>query len=151
MNIAELLEDVPKGTKLYSPIFGEVLLKSIEDGPYPITVYHPLKGHQFLYYYMEDGRYEDYKEGECLLFPSKKQRNWSKFKVDLPIDTLVVVFEDIQFPEEAAVRRYGGNYTYKTRGGNLYASNHIVPLSKIKEVDGMFVFDDKDNYGRSSI
>ena len=28
MNIAEILKDAPKGTKLYSPLFGEVELQS---------------------------------------------------------------------------------------------------------------------------
>lgn len=150
MNIVKLLKDVPKGTKLYSPIFGEVLLEFVENLPYPIAVY-PSEGSHILRYFMEDGRYEDYADGECLLFPSKEQRDWSKFRVDLPIDTLVVVFEDIQFPEEATIRKYGGNHTYKSMGGNLYTNNHIVPLSKIKEVDGKFVFNSKDDYGRCPI
>lgn len=29
MNIAEILKDAPKGTKLYSPLFGEVELKVV--------------------------------------------------------------------------------------------------------------------------
>ena len=31
MNIAEILKDAPKGTKLYSPLFGEGELKSVSD------------------------------------------------------------------------------------------------------------------------
>lgn len=30
INIAELLKDCPKGTKLYSPIFGDVYLKKLD-------------------------------------------------------------------------------------------------------------------------
>lgn len=29
MNIAEILKNVPKGTKLYSPAFGEVIFKKV--------------------------------------------------------------------------------------------------------------------------
>lgn len=29
MNIAEILKNVPKGTKLYSPIFGDVILNKV--------------------------------------------------------------------------------------------------------------------------
>lgn len=31
MNIAEILKDAPKGTKLFSPLFGEVKLESVSD------------------------------------------------------------------------------------------------------------------------
>ena len=31
MNIAEILKDAPEGIKLYSPLFGEVELKSVSD------------------------------------------------------------------------------------------------------------------------
>ncbi len=31
MNIAEILKNAPKGTKLYSPLFGEVKLESVSD------------------------------------------------------------------------------------------------------------------------
>lgn len=32
MNIAEKLKYYPKGTKLYSPIFGELILNYVENG-----------------------------------------------------------------------------------------------------------------------
>ena len=31
MNIAEILKNAPKGTKLFSPLFGEVKLESVSD------------------------------------------------------------------------------------------------------------------------
>lgn len=31
MNIAEILKECPKGTKLYSPLFGDVELESAKD------------------------------------------------------------------------------------------------------------------------
>lgn len=40
MNIAEILKYCPKGTKLYSTIFGEVTLNKIDiHEKYPIIVY----------------------------------------------------------------------------------------------------------------
>lgn len=37
MNIAKILKNCPEGTKLYSPIFGELELVYIKDNsPYPI-------------------------------------------------------------------------------------------------------------------
>ena len=38
MNIAEILKDAPKGTKLYSPLFGEVELKSVSDAMIEVRV-----------------------------------------------------------------------------------------------------------------
>ena len=37
INIAEILRDCPKDTKLYSPLFGEVELKTIHDLHFPIV------------------------------------------------------------------------------------------------------------------
>lgn len=38
MNIAEILRKCPTGTKLYSPVFGEIVLKKVDyDEEYPIT------------------------------------------------------------------------------------------------------------------
>lgn len=39
INIAEILRDMPKGTKLYSPLFGEVKFKEVVFGNiFPIKV-----------------------------------------------------------------------------------------------------------------
>lgn len=38
MNIAEILKDAPKGTKLYSPLFGEVKLQSVSDAMIEVRV-----------------------------------------------------------------------------------------------------------------
>lgn len=73
INIAELLEKCPKGTKLYSPIFGDVYLDKIRPHLAIIVTTDRYK-EEFLY----DGRYG--MNGECMLFPSKDQRDWSKFQ-----------------------------------------------------------------------
>ena len=73
INIAEILADCPKGTKLYSPIFGEVYLDKIRPHLAIIVTTDKYK-EEFLY----DGRYG--MNGECMLFPSKDQRDWSKFQ-----------------------------------------------------------------------
>lgn len=83
MNIAEFLKDCPKGTKLYSPLFGEVKLDyvtdDIEDPIHCVTI----DGRAPLF--MSDGRYfGGYCDAECMLFPSKEQRDWSKFVVPAP-------------------------------------------------------------------
>ena len=84
LNLVEILKDCPKGTKLYSPIFGEVELEEVyinDDKSYPIRV--KISKNAFNSF-SEDGRnYREY-NGECMLFPSKYQRDWSKFKHNKP-------------------------------------------------------------------
>ncbi len=82
MNIAKILKNCPKGTKLYSLLEGEVTLKSIDDiRDYPIEVCGRSETSSR---FTEDGLYLKNKpNGECLLFPSKYQRDWNKFR--LPI------------------------------------------------------------------
>lgn len=71
INIAEILKDKPKGTKLYSPIFGEVKYDRVLLGD--IKVLYSCTDRHF---YM-DGKFS--MNGECLLFPSKEMRDWDKF------------------------------------------------------------------------
>lgn len=77
IDLVEILKDCPAGTKLYSPVCGECCLTSVgpRNEPFPISV-ETVTG---IFSFTDDGRiyYEEY--GECLLFPSKNQRDWSKF------------------------------------------------------------------------
>lgn len=80
MNIAEILRKCPRGTKLYSPVFGEVeLAKVAYDEEYPITC---ITKNGVYGLFTRDGLlFFDYSDTECMLFPSKDQRDWSKFVV----------------------------------------------------------------------
>ena len=73
MNIATILKDKPKNTKLYSPIFGDVYFSDVENSI--IKVIHQGK----MVIFFGDGRYYNYPESEPLLFPSKEMRNWERF------------------------------------------------------------------------
>ena len=77
LNLAEILKNCPKGTKLYSPIFGEVEFERIDNGCRTIT-YKTNSGRNFDVSY--EGKFFTNYDGECTLFPSKDQRDWSKFK-----------------------------------------------------------------------
>ena len=85
LNLVEILKDCPSRTSLYSPVYGYVELVSVslvEGAKYPIEIIGALYGTKFGI--TKDGRiYEDF-QGECMLFPSKDQRDWSKFKVKKP-------------------------------------------------------------------
>ena len=72
MNIAEILKNVPKGTKLYSPAFGEVEFSYISKD----DLIH-VKTDNFSVIFRSNGTLSE--TGECTLFPSKENRDWSKF------------------------------------------------------------------------
>ena len=74
INIVEILKDKPKGTKLYSPLFGDVYLLSAKNNA--IKVEYRKEG---LAIFFGNGKYYNYPESELLLFPSKEMRDWSKF------------------------------------------------------------------------
>ncbi len=75
MNIAEILKKCPEGTDLYSPIFGEVKFSEIYPDDMIVVIIKDNSKRVFL----KDGSYSEY--GECVLFPSKEQRDWNKFVV----------------------------------------------------------------------
>lgn len=81
LNLVEILKDCPKGTKLYSTIYGDVELEKVylKDDEYPIEI--KIDEGSDMIYITNDGRLFDDFRGECTLFPSKDQRDWSKFKV----------------------------------------------------------------------
>ena len=77
IDLTKILKDCPKGWKLYSPLCGEVKFDSItENSEFPITVLNETMG----IYLTREGTYcTGIEEAECILFPSKDQRDWSKF------------------------------------------------------------------------
>ena len=78
IDLTKILKDCPKGTKLYSTIHGEVTL--ITDNHtsqrYPISV---RLNNNKIEIFTSEGKLLNEFEGECVLFPSKDQRDWSKF------------------------------------------------------------------------
>ena len=79
LNLVEILKDCPKGTKLYSIIFGEVKFDKIEeDHEYPIIF--TINNGEVTIPVASDGRHLLDFNGDCTLFPSRNQRDWSKFK-----------------------------------------------------------------------
>lgn len=84
LNLVEILKDCPRGTKLYSTVFGEVKLDEVDYvncTTYPIIV--RVDGNS-TYTFTADGRMIVFFDGECVLFPSKEERDWSKFNPKKP-------------------------------------------------------------------
>ena len=78
IDLIKILKDCPKGFKLYSHIVGYVTFGNInlKKFKHPIIVYD--KEERELTF-SKDGKYFADYDGECCLFPSKEQKDWSKF------------------------------------------------------------------------
>ena len=73
INIAEFLKDCPKGTQLYSPICGECKLVGVVNNFIKIE-----DRDEYIRNFLSDGKLNA--NGECLLFPSKENRDWNAFQ-----------------------------------------------------------------------
>ena len=83
IDLTKILKGCPSGTKFYSSVYGEVIFARVKnDKYYPIeliccsdsgcsTTAYVTKGGKTWYHYVD---------GECTLFPSREQRDWSKFE-----------------------------------------------------------------------
>lgn len=99
INIAEILRDMPKGTKLYSPMFGEVKFKEVvSDNTYPIKVLSKVPFYRFGSFTENGFYYDDIEDAEVMLLPSCEMRDWSKFfkhgdVVRNPYNEMIAVFD----------------------------------------------------------
>ena len=77
LDLTKILEGCPKGIDFYHTVYGTVLFNSIDlDSEYPIRF---IVGKNQVNSVTKSGlAISDYK-GECVLLPSKDQRDWSKF------------------------------------------------------------------------
>ena len=72
LDLCLILKDCPKDTKLYCTFLGDVIFQYIEEDRIII------KNSYDSWSLLKDGAFNP--EGECVLFPSREQRDWSKFK-----------------------------------------------------------------------
>lgn len=107
MDIAKILKYCPKGTKLYSIVFGEV--KFLEVLPGNIIMVLIKEGYKRVF--RKDGSFSEY--GECVLFPSKGQRDWEEFR--LPVKRGDIMMSDGRafiISDEYADTRMGTYHEY---------------------------------------
>ena len=75
LNLCEILKDCSNDTKLYCTFLGDVLFLKIENN----KIFVHIGNTEYSFY--SDGKF--FCDGECVIFPSKEQRDWSKFKVSI--------------------------------------------------------------------
>ena len=79
LDLMTILDGCPKGTEFHSSIYGKIIFEGITCSPndnFPIVFRDCQGGCVFL---PKSGKY-DYENAECIVFPSKEQRDWSKFE-----------------------------------------------------------------------
>ena len=80
IDLTKILKDCPKGFEFYSTLFGEVrVIVCNRDVAYPIMLFKSENDTTPLCTLSKLGKYNSQFNGECTLFPSKDQRDWSKF------------------------------------------------------------------------
>lgn len=80
LNLCQILKDCPKGTKLWSSVWGDVFFDKIYEGVCGKPIALTAVGCNDIALY-SNGKMHNIEGAECILFPSKSQRDWSKFKV----------------------------------------------------------------------
>lgn len=81
INLVELLKDCPEGTRMYSTIFGKDTFfvdVNLHKAPLPITIRGKHESQQF--HLSTYGHPFSDAYGECCLWPSEDQRDWSKWE-----------------------------------------------------------------------
>ena len=78
LDLTKILEGCPKGIDFYHTVYGTVLFNSIDlDSDYPIRF---IVGENQVNSVTKSGLAISNYKGECVLLPSKDQRDWSKFE-----------------------------------------------------------------------
>lgn len=78
IDLTKILKDCPKGTKLYTTVWGEVTFNRIDNEKtlYPILIETDMDYVSLT----KEGHYTNKIDADCILFPSENQRDWSKFE-----------------------------------------------------------------------
>lgn len=102
LNLYKILKDCPKGTKFWTSIWGYVYFQEVDINS-PVVVSVDKEGNVY-HVLFHNGKAYDNEDSECVIFPSKSQRDWSKFKVP----TKVFNFKDFK-PFDKVLTRDGKN------------------------------------------
>lgn len=136
INIVEILKDKPQGTKLYSSACGKCKLEEVDDKSFKISFYNSKFG------FMNGGEgYLDkngklYDDGECVVFPSKEMRNWSKFAWKKG-NVLVGVGQRIIFEKfiDENYTKFQGKYSLSTYEDRTLVADKRCYTSDFRKLD----------------
>jgi hypothetical protein len=129
IDLTKILKCCPKGTKFWSMLDEEVEFVDI-DGD--CINFRATKTNAATFFYNDGKAYRG--RGECVLFPSKEQRDWSKFvptwivRVTLHPFDKVLVRDDSQFPWKAQFVSFITDEGFETINGEAWCLG--VPYNK---------------------
>ena len=131
INLVDILKNCPKGTKLYSTVHGEVEFCKITDNNYyPISFSFKNKyDDQCISIVTADGKHCFNTNGECVLFPSKDQRDWSKFNINTELIDGEIYYIKTKMSEWIYI--YRKNHTYKTMHYAAILNNYLIEFNNI--------------------
>lgn len=147
LNLLEILKDAPKGTRLYCTIWGDVELVEVLSHT---VICKDNGGVEWNFRNNGNLLASNTEYGECVLFPSKEQRDWSKFKLDLPIDTPVMVRDDSFVIREWKLRYYDKNKKAFVNGTKSVDCDESMTFDYIVPVKD-FDFEDLESNKKRSI
>ena len=78
IDLTKILKNCPTGFELYSSVYGEVKFVGIDENHKHLWIDIKVKNNIYVSLTIE-GKFSYNYDGECVLFPSKDQRDWSKF------------------------------------------------------------------------
>ena len=114
INIADILKDKPKGLNLYSPVYGKVKFEAVHKDK--IYFYHDMNEHSV----KSNGKSFD--DGEVVIFPSQKMRDWSKFawkKGDILVNKDAKVHIIFDGFDDDTYKNFHGQYYLWEEGGSI--------------------------------
>ena len=134
-NLAKILKYYPKGTKLYSPIYGEVLLDSVQSKSI-YTLAKTNNGATLVVEFNHLGRlYYEFSNSECVLFPSKDQRDWDKFRIPAKKGDIMMFYDksavfmiDAMTDNYVTIIAYVDKYSIFRTGGRILLN--YIPASE---------------------
>lgn len=127
INLVRILKHCPEGTNLYSPLFGEVKFHSA-DNKNIYVIATKSNGEITQIEFSRLGRLIlNYSNAECVLFPSKDQRDWGKFQIPAKRgDIMMFIDKSAVFMIDTKKGTYTDTIAYV---GNLFdfkIGQHIV-------------------------
>lgn len=118
----------------YSPLFGQVhLYEILTNTDFPIKVYTD-KPENYWYFTAEGKYHKQYVDAECVLFPSKDQRDWLKWDKENNPKTPKTWSElEVESNDFYRLEHFGTN-TYSTIDGKTPIEKSALALLKIYQL-----------------
>lgn len=136
INVAKILKDKPKGTKLYSDICcGECVLNEVSENAIYVDMYNKERFWFFSVY----GTIYAFPNGGVLLYPSYEMRDWRKFawkKGDVLVNkdnNSHIIFE--KFNDDTYTTFTGKLYYQATKAGYSYAHTRNIAMTQDFDIE----------------